>query len=104
MLDNKRISELKDEIGEEDFAEVLEMFLGEMTDQLGKFDMNATPERVQASLHALKGAALNVGFQAFADLCATAETFANEGLVQETLAQELNDTFKQSKILINETA
>ena len=97
MLDDARIAELGDEIGPEDFAEVLALFLEEIDEELSRFDIASPPDRVAAQLHALKGSARNIGFSAFADLCEQAET----GGVSSELGARLRATLDQSKRMIS---
>ena len=73
MIDWKRVAELQEEVGEEDFAEVAGLFLEEVAEGLAEFDPGAGIKAVQAHLHNLKGSALNLGFSEFAALCATFE-------------------------------
>lgn len=78
MIDRERLKELRHEIGEEDFAEVVAMFLEEMGATLQS--LKDSPEMAGAdSLHGLRGSALNLGFTDFADACTTAERRAGAG-------------------------
>jgi HPt (histidine-containing phosphotransfer) domain-containing protein len=79
MIDWDRVEELRHEVGEDDFAEVVELFLEEVDDtiaRLGHSDANASLEE---QLHFLKGSALNIGFNEFARLCQDGETAAALG-------------------------
>lgn len=77
MIDWDRINELKDEIGEEDFIEVGQLFLAEIEEKLA--DMATTGSQDAADFHYLRGSAANLGLTAFADLCSTAEATAKGG-------------------------
>ena len=78
MIDRERMQELRQEIGEEDFFEVAEMFLDEMADTLAT--LCAAPEGAGAdAFHGLRGSALNLGFTDFATACSEAEKKAAEG-------------------------
>lgn len=78
MIDWQRIAQLRDEIGVEDFEEVIELFLAEVEETLGA--LQDTPEaELEAMFHLLKGCALNLGFQGFADACLRAELAARNG-------------------------
>ncbi|PIV73973.1 MAG: histidine kinase [Rhodobacteraceae bacterium CG17_big_fil_post_rev_8_21_14_2_50_65_11] len=78
MIDRERLQDLRDEIGEEDFAEVVTMFLDEMGSVLQ--DLRDNPEMAGAdSMHGLRGSALNLGFTDFADACTTAERQVGAG-------------------------
>lgn len=72
MIDRARLSELKEEIGEEDFGEVAAIFLDEMNETLSA--LSANPEAVTAAaFHGLRGSASNLGFSGFATACSNAE-------------------------------
>lgn len=73
-----RLRELREEIGAEDFAEVVEVFLEEaetMVEDLAA----APPEALEAALHGLKGTALNLGLSELAALCQSGESLAAAG-------------------------
>ena len=71
MVDWERVRALRDEIGAEDFDEVVALFLEEADPAIAALsgEGRAGPD----ALHFLKGAALNLGFAALADHCAAAE-------------------------------
>ncbi|QCO55813.1 Hpt domain-containing protein [Pseudorhodobacter turbinis] len=79
MIDWDRINELRNEIGAEDFAEVVEMFLEEADEVAVTIAAGIEPDAVEAALHFLKGSALNLGFQELAQLCQTGEKAAAKG-------------------------
>lgn len=68
MINTARIQELKDEVGEDDLVEVIELFCEEVEEVLRALD--STPlEQMSAQLHFLKGSALNIGLDAVSELC-----------------------------------
>jgi len=78
VINRERLQELRHEIGEEDFAEVVTMFLEEMRTSLQ--DLRDKPAMAgQDALHGLRGSALNLGFTDFADACNKAELRAAAG-------------------------
>ncbi len=79
MIDWDRIKELRTEIGEEDFREVVEIFLEEVEDGISRLKSGVVGESLAADLHFLKGSALNLGFSSFSSLCQAGETAAVEG-------------------------
>ncbi|HCQ64185.1 MAG TPA: histidine kinase [Rhodobacteraceae bacterium] len=79
MIDWTRVRELKDEIGEEDFAEVAEMFIGEVEEVIDRLKVAPEPSRVEEDLHFIKSSALNLGFADLAALCQTGERQAAAG-------------------------
>jgi HPt (histidine-containing phosphotransfer) domain-containing protein len=78
VIDRDRLEELRQEIGEEDFSEVADMFLDEMADSLATL-CAATGPLGPGVFHGLRGSALNLGFTDFATACTEAEKRANAG-------------------------
>lgn len=79
MIDWTRVSELKDEIGEEDFAEVAEMFISEVEEVIDRLKAAPDPARYEEDLHFIKSSALNLGFAELSVLCQTGERQAAAG-------------------------
>lgn len=79
MIDWQQVLALKEEIGDDDFEEVVDMFLDEVEEGLGDLQDDQQTSQLEASLHALKSSALNLGFRQFADLCAAGEGAAARG-------------------------
>lgn len=77
MIDWDRVAELRAEIGEDDMPDVVALFLEEAEDVLARLvGGRMTEAEVARALHALKGAALNLGLADLASLCAAAEADA----------------------------
>lgn len=66
MIDMARLEELRDDVGEEEFGEVLELFFLEVETAI-----DALPDAIDraAALHFIKGCALNLGFNDLANAC-----------------------------------
>lgn len=78
MIDWKRVNELRFEIGDEGFSEVVELFLDEVEGTvIGLASADAT--HLEADLHFLKGCAWNLGFADFGGLCQDGERKAAAG-------------------------
>ena len=73
MINWQRVDELRDEIGAEDFLEVVELFLEEVQEVVDRLGSAPDPARYEEDMHFLKGSAVNLGFQSFAELCAVSE-------------------------------
>ena len=73
MIDWIRVEELHSEVGEEDFVEIIELFLEEMQDSVASLDSLQPGQTLSDTLHSIKGSAYNLGFQAVAELCAAGE-------------------------------
>ncbi len=75
MIDWSRIHELRDEIGADDFQEVVDLFMSEVEDSLTDLGAASTDSsRLQEQLHFLKGSALNLGFKEMSQLCQAANS------------------------------
>ena len=79
MINWDRVTELRDEIGAEDFDEVVEIFLEEVEEEITKLRSVTDTDTLESPLHFLKGSALNLGFAAFSELCQSGETAAAAG-------------------------
>jgi HPt (histidine-containing phosphotransfer) domain-containing protein len=95
MIDWSRVRELKDEVGEEDFDEVVELFVEEVKGVLepmrrGENDATA----LESDLHFLKGCALNMGFSEFCELCHKGERQAASGEGSAVSIPQLSAAFE----------
>jgi histidine phosphotransfer protein HptB len=79
MIEWERVNQLCSEIGEDDFAEVVELFLQEADEVIARISRESGAAVLEADLHFLKGAALNLGFRDFAGLCQDGERRAASG-------------------------
>jgi len=70
MINWTRVEELQEEVGEDEFPEVLEIFLEEFEEALAALD-NKPP--TAPDMHFLKGSAVTLGFEDTGQLCAKAE-------------------------------
>lgn len=78
MIDWTRVTELREEIGEEDFSEVVSLFLEEAESAISRIVASGLSASAD-DYHSLKGSALNLGFRALAAACAEAERRAAAG-------------------------
>lgn len=72
MVNWDRITELQEEVGEDDLSEVLALFCEEVEDALGTLS-TSDPDALKGQLHFLKGSALNIGLDQVSTLCRDAE-------------------------------
>ncbi len=79
MIDWSRVRELKDDIGEEDFGEVAEMFIAEVEEVIERLKATPDPARFEEDLHFIKSSALNLGFADLSALCQAGERQAAAG-------------------------
>ncbi|MFY0620402.1 MAG: Hpt domain-containing protein [Pelagimonas sp.] len=97
MIDWSRVSELIEEIGAEDFGEIVELFLMEVETAIGSLEEAAGDAKAtEEQMHFLKGAALNLGFEALAQICLKGEKAAASGRADVVTAQEVRTTFETS--------
>lgn len=98
MIDWTQVDELRADMGDS-FAEVVEVFLQEVEEGVARLQPDAGPANLAADLHFLKGAALNLGFSAFAGLCAAGEQAANDGVAAGIDLDALRRTYEESREL-----
>ncbi len=71
MIEWSRVNELREEVGETDFKEVVDLFLEEVSEVLDR--LSGPQGDMAENLHFLKGCALSLGFEALAQLCEQCE-------------------------------
>ncbi len=79
MIDWSRVRELRDEIGDDTFAEVVDLFLEEVDQAISGLRTGQNTEPTHEVMHFLKGCALNLGFSEFGKLCLRTEKAAEAG-------------------------
>ena len=98
MIDWSRVEELRDEIGPDDFGEVVELFLAEVDGAVETLERDGCDARgIEEQMHFLKGASLNLGFAALATLCARGEKAARAGDPAAVAAAEVRACFESSR-------
>jgi HPt (histidine-containing phosphotransfer) domain-containing protein len=80
MIDWTRVRELRDEIGNDGFAEVVELFLDEVEEVVMRLRATPDPRTLEQDLHFLTGCAWNLGFTAFGALCHQGERRVAQGM------------------------
>jgi histidine phosphotransfer protein HptB len=79
MIDWAQVNTLRDDVGKEDFAEIVEIFIDEVEDVIEKLRTVPDLNTLGDDLHFLKGSALNLGFLAFSEQCQLGETNSAAG-------------------------
>lgn len=97
MIDWTRVQELRSEIGEAGFAEVVELFLEEVETVLARLDPGSGPKRLGEDLHFLKGCAWNLGFVEFGASCQTGEREALANRCSADRVQDLAACYRKSR-------
>lgn len=97
MIEWSRVNELRDEVGADDFQEVVDLFLEEVDSVIERLKTDMQVATLEADLHFLKGSALSLGFARFSDLCASGEQKAASQHPESVDLPEVFDAFEQSK-------
>ena len=97
MIDWTRVGDLRSEIGEDDFLEVVDMFLEEADEVIGLLSGPADLPQVESQLHFLKGSALNLGLTELAALCQTGERSAAMGRPDQVDLPQLVQVYQASR-------
>lgn len=97
MIDWSRVHALKDEVGEEDFDEVITLFLEEVEEVIARLWSAPEMAALEQDLHFLKSSALTMGFTHFADLCQAGETLAARERADDIDLTEVLNSFDESK-------
>lgn len=92
-----RVTELRDEVGAEDFKEVIALFLDEVEEVIDRLRRDADRSQLEQDLHFLKGSALNLGFATFSDLCQDGERLAAGGDAASVDVAAIVEGYDQSK-------
>ena len=97
MIDLGRLNDLRSEIGEDDFQEVLTLFLEETDDVIAQLGGASDLESIESRLHFLKGSALNLGLSELAILCQNGEKSAASGTPGSVDLQNVIKCYSASK-------
>jgi HPt (histidine-containing phosphotransfer) domain-containing protein len=96
VIDWERVAELREEVGEEDFAEVVDLFLDEVESALDRLKRTAPPA-LEGELHFVKGSAMTLGFQDLAEICRLGERSAAEARFDAIDIPAVLNVYAQSK-------
>jgi HPt (histidine-containing phosphotransfer) domain-containing protein len=97
MIDWDRVNELRDEVGAEDFAEVVQMFLEEVEEVMVRLIAAPDQKLYEEDLHFLKGSALSLGFEHFSALCQSGETASANERAGTVDLEEIFESYAASK-------
>lgn len=79
MIDWHRVNELRSEVGEEDFPEIVTVFLEEVDEVIGRLSDTSASTAAPDDMHFLKGSANTLGFSEMAELCRKGEIVPKDG-------------------------
>lgn len=97
MIDWSRVNELRDEIGADEFEEVVDLFLEEVEEVVTRLRVAPSPAHYEEDLHFLKGSALNLGFSAFGQICQAGESASSAGQPEQVSMEQVLACYDQSK-------
>ncbi|WP_460272974.1 Hpt domain-containing protein [Celeribacter sp. ULVN23_4] len=97
MIDWNRVADLRNEVGPDDFREVVDLFLEEVDDAIERMKTAPNPARLEQDLHFLKGSSLNLGFAAFSALCRDGEIAARKGQADRINLTAIFNSYAQSR-------
>ncbi len=97
MIEWSRVETLREEVGDEAFGEVVELFLEEVEQVVTRLRTAPDPSQFEHDLHFLKGSALNLGFTTFSALCEAGEKLASLGQAQSVDIAGILDTYTRSR-------
>ena len=96
MIDWTRVDELRAEVGDDGFDEVVDLFLEE-TDEVIDRLLTVDDAALGRDLHFLKGSALNLGLRELAQLCQDGERFCGSGQAAKVDRAALIHTYHLAK-------
>ena len=99
MIDWAHIQQLEEDIGVEDFGEVVALFLAEVDEAVsGLTDgQPKSANELGPALHFLKGSAYNLGFKVFGEFCSEGETLSQNGQVSDVDIDKVVTLYNESK-------
>lgn len=97
MINWARVNELKAEIGEDDFAEVADLFLEEVEEVICRLKSTPKPDLFEQDMHFLKSSSLNLGFDQLSKLCGEGEREAAAGNYDAVPLTPVFQTYDASK-------
>lgn len=100
MIDWARVGDLKSEIGEDDFLEVVDLFLEEADEVVAVLAGPPDLSQIESRLHFLKGSALNLGLIDLAALCQAGERSAATGNATSVDVPNVVSVYRASRQLL----
>jgi histidine phosphotransfer protein HptB len=97
MIDWDRVKELEQDIGTDEFGEVIDLFLDEVESVINPMRSGIPRENIESDMHFLKGSALTIGFRQLGQICADGEKLAASGCSSEVSVGEILAMFDASK-------
>ena len=97
VIDWKRLAELRDEVGVDDFNEIIALFLEEVDGVIDLFRGGQGFEELDTYLHFLKGSARHIGFCEFEALCQLGEILLSQSRQDQIDITELISGYEETR-------
>ena len=97
MIDWTCAAELRAEVGDEDFREIVGLFLDEADEAIDRLPTVASGPALEELLHFLKGSALNLGFVTFSEMCKDGELKVRGGQADTVDRPAITACYQASK-------
>ena len=97
MIDWSRLAELRSEIGDEDLADVVALFLEEADEVVARIAGGLPDAEMEGQLHFLKGSALNLGLKDLSLLCQEGERQSAQGNAATVDRARIANVYQASK-------
>lgn len=97
MIDWSQVAQLRQDVGVEDFGEVLDIFFEEVEEVTAQIAQAIPPGDLGKHLHFLKGSASNLGFTEFSEACQKGETLCDKGAENQVNIPEILTVYSGSK-------
>lgn len=98
MISWERVNELRDDVGEDDFDAVVEIFMEEVDEVIDRLRQVTDTSNLENDLHFLKGSALNLGFAALSKICHDGELAAASKDASAVDLRAVISVYERSKI------
>jgi histidine phosphotransfer protein HptB len=98
MINWDRVNELKQDIGVEEFDEVVDLFLDEVESVINPMRKGFQHRNIEGDMHFLKGSALTIGFRRLGQMCSDCEKLAASGSAAQVSIDEILAMFDASKV------
>jgi HPt (histidine-containing phosphotransfer) domain-containing protein len=99
MINWDQVKQLEEDIGAEDFGDVVVMFIEEVDEAVDNLraEPQLSDDDLASAMHFLKGSAANLGFKDFADYCSDGEKMAQTGNSTQVDLTKVITLYDQSK-------
>jgi HPt (histidine-containing phosphotransfer) domain-containing protein len=97
MIDWSQVKSLRNDVGHDEFDEIVELFLEEVEKIVAKLREAPNISELENDMHSLKGSALNLGFATFSQMCLHGEKMSAEGNAAKVDLGQIVECFDVSK-------